>query len=152
MDYKAAHSILRLSPGQFVYVSRERRTIQWNRAEGEYKVLSASEVKEKCPQDCYRFTTVTPRTLEEFEKSAKAIFPKTAIGIPLRHLYLDCDVHLQKAIEGNITLAIGEVAVAFLDNKGTSAEKKLHVQTAFTRFDQEYSFHYLTLQSLLLPV
>jgi hypothetical protein len=137
-DYAALRSILRLQPRQFIYVNSELRTIEFNPVGSTYNVLSDAQKSRPIAKGCFRFATPTPRSQEEFQRPTDSIFPAAPLGIPLCHVFVDYDVHLQKALGGNITLAIGEVALALLENKSIPEAKKTQLRRAFAHFDNEY--------------
>lgn len=141
-DYPVLRSTLGLEAKQFVYVSVQLRTIEWNPVTKDFRVLNAKKLEAKCKKGWIRFTTYTPRGQNEFAKSAEKEFKSSIIRAPLVYLYMDYDVHVQKALVQNIVLALGEIAVFQSKQKGLP-ERTAKLLNALSVFDDEYapSFH-----------
>jgi hypothetical protein len=135
MDYKALQSLLGLAK-EFLYVTNVLRWVEWNFASKTYSLVDDSSTP--CPKGSVRFQTKTPRSANDFTRSIKSFFKDSPVDVPLVNVYLDYDVHLIKAIIGNVMLTLVAFALAKLNSTKVHKERGA-LNAAFSDLDNECS-------------
>jgi len=138
MDYKALQSVFCLGEN-FLYVTNNLRLVQWDFNNSTYFVVD--DPGPQCPVGSIRFHTKIPRSSEQFAQMTNTVFIGSPLHVPLRNVYLDYDVHMVKAIIGNIMLTLCSLAEGKLNVvKDKKAQDDLN--QAFSDLDNEYDFSY----------